>query len=176
MGRTSPSYNKDKPFADGTLLSKFKHNFTVGRTTSTECSWASDRLPDPEKSCDTLESVFIKHLFNGREDAWKLTAAISGAHTLGRAQVSRSGYDGFWSDIPNSGIFNNDYFKSLLFKGWAPELAVAGNSERNQWQRIDKGKNAAVKEMMLNTDMCLAYDNNKPLGTCIAGSKGRRRS
>ena len=89
MGRTSPSYNPAAPYADGTLLNRFKHNFTVGRTTVSECPWAEGRLPDPEKSCDVLESVLVKRIFNdGADDiehAWRLTAAISGAHTLGRA-------------------------------------------------------------------------------------------
>jgi len=36
----------------------------------------------------------------GRNDkeAWKLTTAISGAHTLGSAKKTNSGYEGSWSD------------------------------------------------------------------------------
>ena len=60
-----------------------------------------------------------------------MTAAISGAHTLGSAKPHNSGYDGFWSDAKNSGIFNNDYYKSMLIKGWAPTLAVGGNPDKN---------------------------------------------
>jgi hypothetical protein len=47
-----------------------------------------------------------------------MTAAISGAHTLGSATIANSGYNGFWSDVNNSGIFNNDYYKAILLKGW----------------------------------------------------------
>jgi hypothetical protein len=51
-------------------------------------------------------------------EAWGLTAAISGAHTLGKAQVKNSGYNGWWSDAKNSMKFNNNYYSSLVFKGW----------------------------------------------------------
>lgn len=86
-----------------------------------------------------------------------MTAAISGAHTLGSASIENSGYNGFWSDINNSGIFNNDYYKAILFKGWGQELAVDGNRNKNQFKRIGRGSNGRHKEMMLTTDMCLAY-------------------
>ena len=82
-----------------------------------------------------------------------------GVHTLGRAHVANSGYDGWWSSAVMSRNFNNDYFVSILAKGWAPEVAVAGNSGKNQWKRADSGANDTTlgKEMMLNTDLCLAF-------------------
>jgi hypothetical protein len=57
-------------------------------------------MPDPERGCDDINSVFKKHIFKyhrGREQK-KLFAAILGAHTLGSAKVENSGYEGFWSD------------------------------------------------------------------------------
>lgn len=56
-----------------------------------------------------------------------------GAHTVGKASPENSGYDGHWSDSENVGLFNNDYYKSLLTKGWGPELAMYGNTAKNQW-------------------------------------------
>lgn len=55
--------------------------------------------------------------------------------------------------------FNNDYFVSILAKGWSPEASVAGNPAKNQWKRADSGADEAAlgKEMMLNTDLCLAF-------------------
>jgi catalase (peroxidase I) len=58
-------------------------------------------------------------------------AAILGAHTLGSAKIENSGYEGFWSDSP--GVFNNDYYRQMITRGWGPERAVNGNPERNQW-------------------------------------------
>lgn len=49
-----------------------------------------------------------------------MTAAISGAHTIGQAKKENSGFDGTWSDGPNQDKFNNDYYRSLILKGWAP--------------------------------------------------------
>lgn len=126
--------------------------------------------------------------YSGREDApfdyggqidkrWYLTAAISGAHTLGRAMPQNSGYFGWWSDHPQQLIFNNDYFKSLLFKGWRPERAAFGNAAKNEWLRADALGDAADLrehvEMMLDTDLCLAYARNgndlvARGGTCCA--------
>lgn len=60
-----------------------------------------------------------------------MTAAIMGAHTLGRAHPEFSGYNGYWSDTQNAGIFNNDYYISLVAKGWGPERAVGGNPNKN---------------------------------------------
>lgn len=118
------------------------------------CSWARGRLPDPERSCTAVEETFV----NRMGLTWAESAAIMGVHTLGRAVPQNSGYHGFWSDAKNGRRFNNDYFKSLLNKGWRPE-AVNGNTHKNQWFRSDRGADEATlgKEMMLNTDLCLAF-------------------
>ena len=54
-------------------------------------------------------------------------------------QVANSGYNGFWGDAENSRKFNNDYYKSMIYKGWAPEKAVSGNTAKNQWY-VDMNK------------------------------------
>ena len=66
-----------------------------------------------------------------------MTAAVSGSHTLGSAKIENSGYLGFWSSSERQGQFTNDYYVSLLLKGWGTELAVDGNVAKNQWQNID---------------------------------------
>lgn len=45
-------------------------------------------------------------------------------------------------------------------------MNVGGNKNRNQWRRIDEGLDPAHKEMMLDTDMCLAYMSNLELTYC----------
>lgn len=95
-------------------------------------------MPNAEVGCDSLQDVFIDNVFHGfGKEAWKLTTAISGAHTLGSAKRNNSGYEGSWSDPKDQGVFNNGYFKSLLLKAWAPQLAVGGVADRNQWTRAD---------------------------------------
>lgn len=133
----------------------FKSSFKFGRTTATACEWAHGRLPNPEDSCTAVQETFVDSMGL----TWAEAAALMGVHTLGRAQVANSGCDGWWSSAVMSRNFNNDYFVSILAKGWAPEVAVAGNSAKNQWKRADSGAHETTlgKEMMLNTDLCLAF-------------------
>lgn len=170
MGRTSPTYNKDDYYAPGTLAKVFKDNFKFGRTTADKCSEAEGRMPNPENGCDGLKSIFVDHVYasqtaESRWSAWDLTAAISGAHTLGSATIANSGYDGFWADATQSGIFNNDYYKGILHKGWGVERAINGNANKNQFKRIDLDADQLThKEMMLSTDMCLAMNGDPGTG------------
>lgn len=60
-----------------------------------------------------------------------MTAAISGAHSLGQAKKENSGFHGHWSDPDNQGVFNNDYYRSLLMKGWGVERDVTKG--KDQW-------------------------------------------
>jgi len=133
----------------------FRSSFKYGRTTALSCSFAHGRLPNPENSCSAVNLTFVQRMGL----SWGQSAALMGVHTLGRAKIEHSGYNGWWSDFENSRRFNNDYFIALLLKGWGPETAINGNEGKNQWKRIDQGLNEAVlgKEMMLNTDMCLVY-------------------
>ena len=114
-------------------------------------------MPDPVLGCDGLDTIFIQQLYKCQPNNWELTAAISGAHTLGQAKIENSGFNGWWSSPNQQGIFNNNYFRSILTKGWSAELAVNGVPGMNQWQRTDGGASSTHKEMMFDTDMCLAY-------------------
>lgn len=117
-----------------------------------------------------MQSVFIDHIYNngrGRTNRrWKLTAAISGAHTLGGAKAENSGFVGTWSDSANQGIFNNDYYRSLILKGWAPQTIDATH---HQWKRVDSSTAVAgeTQQMMLSSDMCLAYQHNSAHDACV---------
>ena len=129
-----------------------RSQFKFGRTTATTCDFAHGRLPNPENSCSAVKETFVDSMGL----TWAQAAALMGVHTLGRAQVSNSGYNGWWSSALMSRKFNNDYFVSILAKGWSPEASVAGNPAKNQWKRADSGADEAAlgKEMMLNTDLC----------------------
>lgn len=133
----------------------FKSQFAYGRTTALNCAFAHGRLPNPENSCTDVKNCFVDSM--GLD--WWESAALMGVHTLGRAQIANSGYNGWWSDAENSRRFNNDYYASIVLKGWGPETAVNGNTNKNQWKRIDQGADEAGlgKEMMLNSDMCLYF-------------------
>lgn len=128
-------------------------------------------MPNPENSCGDLKDIFIDHIYNanlGVTERWGLTAALSGAHTIGSAKPENSGYDGMWGDPANQAIFNNDYFKNIIVHGWGPNRAVGGNPGKNQWILIDGSPaNEKSQQMMLNTDMCLYYQDNRLHAECM---------
>lgn len=132
----------------------FKEQFNFGRTTAhgNQCIFEEGRLPNPENGCADVQRVFVTNMGLTR----KLATALMGVHTLGRAHPANSGYNGWWSDVQASRHFTNDYYVSMLAKGWRPERISAS---KNQWDRVDWGKD--IKEMMLNTDMCLAFSADK---------------
>lgn len=137
----------------------FRDQFRFGRTTRVQgCAFAEGQLPNPTMGCQDVDRVFVQHLGLTPRAA----AALMAVHTLGRARLENSGFNGWWSDEINSRKFNNDYFVSLLAKGWIPEHNINGNPAKHQWQRADKGRTAA-KEMMLATDMCLAFKEDGQL-------------
>jgi len=145
--------------------SNFKAAFRYGRTTASTCSFARGRLPNPELGCSASKAVFIDNL----DLTWDETAALMGVHTLGRTHLSNSGYHGWWSDPQNSRLFNNNYYVSLLSKSWKA-TSVGGAGSKHQYDRVDIGSlghHSPGNEMMLNTDMCLAF-LDVPAGTAIA--------
>jgi len=93
-----------------------------------------------------------------------------GVHSLGRAQSKFSGYQGWWSDAANSRRFNNNYYISMVAKGWIPEKSLPDvhgvpQVDKNQWKRGDEGAETATErhEMMLNTDLCLFFSHTDRL-------------
>jgi len=164
MARTSFAWPEgDDKWVEGGGPYAVLDNFKFGRTSAETCDQSGQSLmPNPELGCVGLKDIFIDHIYKAQGAmAWNLTAAISGAHTLGSASIENSGYNGFWDGPEEAGKFNNGYYKSLLFKGWYQELAVDGNPDKNQFKRIDDAMGADHKEMMLSTDMCLAFTANQ---------------
>ena len=137
-------------------------------------------MPNPENGCNDLQSIFVEHIYNvrrcGKACKWGLTAAISGAHTIGSAKLENSGYEGHWSDPKNSAIFNNNYYKAILGHGWGPNRAIDGNADKNNWKRVDVQMKKEPFEMMLNTDMCLAYQFNQKHIDCMKETNRNRRA
>ena len=156
MARTSFAWPQgDDKWVEGGGPYAVMDNFKFGRTSAETCDQSAQSLmPNPELGCPGLKDIFVDHIYKAQGAmAWNLTAAISGAHTLGSASIENSGYNGFWDGPLEAGKFNNGYYKSLLFKGWYQELAVDGNPNKNQFKRIDEARGDDHKEMMLSTDM-----------------------
>ncbi|RZC66725.1 hypothetical protein C5167_010412 [Papaver somniferum] len=65
------------------------------------------RLPDGKKDLQHLKDVFYRMGLSNQD-----IVALSGGHTLGRAHIERSGFDGPWTKEPLK--FDNSYFVELL--------------------------------------------------------------
>jgi catalase (peroxidase I) len=120
--------------------------FKFGRTdfaTQPTCPVANGRLPDAAQGADHLRHIFYRMGFNDQE-----IVALSGAHTLGRCHISRSGFDGPWTSQPL--IFNNAYYVNLLKRTWVPR----------KWDGPLQYEDEETESlMMLPTDMALVWDD-----------------
>jgi len=86
-GSLSPDYNANHKFNTDTLLARFKYQFEFGRKSVDECPSESSLTVDVNNGCDDLQKIYVDNIFQskgwGKQKAWELTAAISGAHTMG---------------------------------------------------------------------------------------------
>eukprot|EP01043_Picozoa_sp_COSAG02_P032340 COSAG02_NODE_2156_length_9643_cov_55.052761_9_plen_440_part_00 len=100
------------------------------------------RLPDANQGAEHLRSVFGRMGFSDQE-----IVALSGAHTLGRCHLVRSGFDGPWTS--NALKFDNEYFRNLMGLEWQPK----------EWEGPLQYEDVATRTlMMLPTDMALRED------------------
>jgi len=101
-------------------------------------------LPDAALGAQHLRDVFYRQGFNDRQ-----IVALSGGHTLGRCNISRSGFDGPWTSNPHT--FDNSYFTALLDNKWVKKIVP----ESGNLQYVDA---ATGKLMMLPSDLALLSD------------------
>jgi len=100
------------------------------------------RLPDANQGAEHLRQVFYRMGFNDQE-----IVALSGAHTLGRCHLVRSGFDGPWTRNPLK--FDNEYYKNLIELEW----------RKKEWDGPVQFEDVPTGElMMLPTDMALKTD------------------
>ena len=144
--------------------------FRYGRQTNEKCDNEIGLMPDAEKGCNDVEKILGKHIFGKWANSyWIAPTLLMGAHTIGRAFKENSGYEGAWTTNP--GVFDNSYYREILTNGWKPVKVGKG---RHQWNTSNAvGTN---KLMMLNSDICLAWNHNKPYEKCMKENKFSRRS
>lgn len=80
------------------------------------------RLPDGDKGIDHLREIFHPKGFDDKD-----IVALSGAHTVGKCNLDRSGFDGPWTEEPLK--FDNTYFKEMLEKEYKEETTEKGNPQ-----------------------------------------------
>jgi len=99
------------------------------------------RLPDAKQGAAHLRDVFYRMGFDDRA-----IVSLSGAHTLGRCHLVRSGFDGPWTSHPLR--FDNEYFQNLINLEWKPR----------QWDGPHQFEDPSGELMMLPTDLALVQD------------------
>jgi hypothetical protein len=134
-----------------------KINVQLGRTDATGPAACppNGRLPDASQGAQHLRDVFYRMGFNDQE-----IVALSGAHTLGRCHLSRSGFDGPWTRHPLK--FDNTYFKNLLNCTWT----------LRKWDGNEQFEDETGELMMLPTDIALIKDEKfKPFVDAYAADE-----
>ena len=123
LGRIQSSYDANNRFSSSTLLGQLQNQFKYGRLTSKTCIDSTYLMPSTHQGCDSTQDIFNNNIFSSKpaDQATKLTSALLGVHTIGKAKSSNSGYSGAFSDNANQGKLNNAFFKSTLTSGWAPD-------------------------------------------------------
>jgi hypothetical protein len=122
-------------------------DFEVGRQDAESCQGHGIRLPNAELGQAHIRDVFLtRYGFSERE-----SAALMGAHVLGRAESAFSGYSGSW--VPRNDRFSNAYFSDLLGRPWRRQIFTVNGRTLTQW-------NGRGGTLMLNTDIELAFDTN----------------
>uniref|UniRef100_A0A7S4VYV9 Peroxidase n=1 Tax=Alexandrium monilatum TaxID=311494 RepID=A0A7S4VYV9_9DINO len=119
------------------------HFGRVDATSSSESVEAqAGRLPEGDGGVAHLRGVFHPKGLND-----KAIVALSGAHTVGRCHLERSGFDGPWTEEPLR--FDNSYFKEMLAKTYAPETTSKGRLQH---------RHAGSGTIMLPADLALLQD------------------
>merc|ERR1719401_541010 len=104
-----------RPAGSADLGAEFMKNFKFGRVTNPRCDF-NPHLPTPTDGCEANVKTFIAPGTLGL--TWRQVAALQGVHTVGKTHAKNSGFSGWWQDPDNVATFTNNYFISIVNKGW----------------------------------------------------------
>jgi len=137
-----------------------KNSFRWGRQDSDSCSGQGDRLPNTS-GCSQTEDVFL----NRMKMTWEDAVALMGAHTLGHGDRINSGHQGTWvSNVREATVFDKKYYEQIFMNNWW----MSGQGQKQDW--TTGNYNFPDNRLMLNTDICLAYDIDSGLPCCTKGT------
>jgi len=155
-------------------LSVPKHNtwrlkFRWGRVDADSCQdEPNNSLPNPELGCKAAFKVFERVGFTQEE-----MVILMGAHTAGKSEQQFSGYHGRW--VKSFGEFDGSrFYKDILDVPWVQTNRMVGSNSKTQWMtpgnmNVDQDPDDIT--MMLNTDICLAFDFEGNANECVAGGR-----
>jgi hypothetical protein len=141
-------------------------SFRSGRVDNPNCA-ATDkgRFPSAEGDLASVLAIFQQRLGLTQREM----VALMGAHSLGRAELAKSGYNGAWTQNQGS-LDGQRYYSDLVTQPWTktPTGATSpAGAALHQWEH--------GREIMLTTDMVLAFTTtaNAANGTrCGGGGNG----
>ncbi|KDO21639.1 hypothetical protein SPRG_12880 [Saprolegnia parasitica CBS 223.65] len=119
--------------------------FTTGRPDKAVCD-LQNVLPNPTGAISTVQQAVSQRLGLTKAE----TVALMGAHTLGGAHTSISGFTGPFDDTP--AVFDNVYYTSYLTKQWIKKQGQSGVF----WAANDNSGT-----IRFNVDMSLAIDTSR---------------
>ena len=135
-----------------------KNSFRWGRQDSNSCFSQGARLPST-RGCSQTEDVFL----NRMRMTWEEAVALMGAHTLGHGNRVNSGHQGTWAPNNNEAmVFDKKYYEQLFRHNWQ----MSGQGLSQDWRTGNFGSD----QMMLNTDVCLAYNIDSVVPCCTTGN------
>jgi len=135
-----------------------KNTFRWGRQDSDFCIGQADRLP-LTSGCSQTENVFL----NRMKMSWEDAVALMGAHTLGHGDRGDSGHQGTWvSSNSEATVFDKGYYVEIFRNNWR----MSGQGNTQDWTTGTYPDN----RLMLNTDICLAYNIDSGSPCCTKGN------
>ena len=145
-----------------------RSQLTFGRS---DCSSVPDEdsantFPSALGDIDATLSYFeTEFAFTPRE-----TVALLGAHTLGRAHIENSGFEGRWvrstetAGVNPASVLDNEYYKEILLPWRQVDITFNGETKA-QWQDPGTTPNDILSRlnpnqlpMLFNSDFCLSAD------------------
>jgi len=119
-------------------------------------------MPEAEMTIEQLKNIMETQM-GFTENEWQ---CLTGAHSLGRAQRSFSGYGGSWTATPAT--FDHSYWRNMMTENWIAEDGVVSTDENIPAVGKRQFRHDGSNRMMLRSDMA-PYWNIEETSTERAG-------